>query len=224
MLPYTMPARINKGQSWVRALGGYDTATGSARAQSAAETAVTSWFAIRVDYEHGQGATLDDRVGLGGRFQVLDQQRHGIDLGFSAFYQPKNFRGEGNVVGGLMLGRRFGRLGLFGSALVGSDPEGDDQDADGRLSILYRTMNAFSVGLDNHFRYVLSTDQKRFGTIMTDWELQLEPTVIINWGPVAILSEAGLSALQNTGPLGRPENRRVVQTGLIAMTGVGATF
>lgn len=224
MVPYTLTARINKGQSWAHALGGYDTAASSARARSAAETAVTSWFAIRVDYEHGPGSGLDDRVGLGGRFQVLDQNRHGIDLGFGAFYQPRDFRSEGNVVGGLMLGRRFGRLGLFGSALFGSDPEGDDQDTDGRLSMLYRTTDALSVGLDNHFRYVLSTDAKRFGTITTDWELQLEPTIIVNWGPLAILAEAGLSALQNTGPIGKPENRRVVHTGLIAMTGVGAVF
>jgi len=224
MVPYTLPARISKGQSWMRALGGYDAATSSARARSAAETAVTSWFAIRVDYEHGPGSGVDDRVGLGGRFQVLDQRRHGVDLGFGAFYQPRDFRGEGNIVGGLMLSRRFGRFGLFGSALVGSDQEGDDQDIDGRLSMLYRATDVFSVGLDNRFRYVLSTDQKRFGTIMTDWELQMEPTVILNWGPLAILSEAGLSALQNTGPIAMPENRRIVHTGLIAMTGVGAVF
>ena len=224
MDPYTLSARINKGQSWVRALGGYDTAANSVRARSAAETAVTSWFAIRVDYDHGQGPGLDDRVGLGGRFQILDQSRHGIDLGFGAFYQPRDFRSEGNIVGGLMLGRRFGRLGLFASALVGSDPEGDDQDTEGRLSTLYRATDAFSVGLDNRFRYVLSTDQKRYGTIMTDWELQLEPTVIVNWGPLALMSEAGLSALQNTGPIGMPENRRVVHTGVIAMAGAGAVF
>jgi hypothetical protein len=59
---------------------------------------------------------------------------------------------------------------------------------------------------------------------MTDWELQMEPTVILNWGPLAILSEAGLSALQNTGPIAMPDNRRIVHTGLIAMTGVGAVF
>lgn len=224
MVPLTLTARIKKAQSWVRTVGGYDTATGSARARSAAESSVTSWFAIRVDYEHGAGPGLDDRVGVGGRFQVLNQERHGIDLGFGAFYQPRDFRSEGNIVGGLMLGRRFGRVGLFGSALFGSDPEGDDQDTDGRLSMLYRATDALSVGLDNRFRYVLSTDQKRFGTIMTDWELQLEPAVMINWGPLAILSEAGFSALQNTGPIGMPENRRVVHTGLIAMAGAGAVF
>jgi len=224
MLPYALTARIMKGQSWVRALGGYDTAARSARARSAAETAVTNWFAIRVDYEHGPGPGLDDRIGLGGRFQVLDQSRHGIDLGFGAFYQPRDFRGEGNVVGGLMLGRHFGRLGLFGSTLLGSDPEGDDQDTDSRLSVLVRATDALSVGLDNRFHYVLSTDQKRFGTITTDWELQLEPTVIINWGPLAIMSEAGLSALQNSGPIGMPDNRRIVHTGLIAMAGAGAVF
>jgi len=90
--------------------------------------------------------------------------------------------------------------------------------------MLYRTTEFLSVGLDNRFRYVLSTGAKRFGTITTDWELQLEPTIIINWGPLAMLAETGLSALQNSGPYGKPENRRVVHAGLIAMTGIGAVF
>jgi hypothetical protein len=89
-----------------------------------------------VESEHGPSLGFEDRVGLEGRFQVLKQTKHGIDSGFGVFYYPKDFRGDGNVAVGLMLSRRFGRLGVFGSALVSSDTEGDDQDLDASLCAL----------------------------------------------------------------------------------------
>jgi hypothetical protein len=225
LLPYTLSPRIKSGQSWVRAVAGYDSASASFRARSAAESSVTNFLAIRVEYERGPAKGFEDRVGLGGRIQLLSQSKHGIDGGFGVFYQPKDFRGEGNVVGGLMLGRRFGRFGLFGSALFGSDPEGDDQDLDGRLSMLYRASDRVQVGWDNRIRYVLaSTDAKRFGTVNTDWELALEPTATVSLGPLAILTEAGFSALQNRGPIGQLNDRRVVRTGVIAMAGASGVF
>ena len=224
LTPYTLSPRLRSGQSWVRAVAGYDTAANSFRARSAAESAVTNYFAVRAEYEHGPAMGFKDRVGLGGRIQFLDQSKHGIDAGFGVFYMPKDFRGEGNIVGGLMLGRRFGRLGIFGSALFGSDPEGDDQELDGRLSTLYRVADHFELGWDNRIRYVLSTDAKRFGTVNTDWELALEPTATVSLGPLAILTEAGFSALQNSGPIGQLNDRRVVRTGAIAMAGAGGVF
>lgn len=224
LAPYTLSPRITYGQSWVRAVAGYDTAAGSARSRSATESAVTSFFAVRFEYEHGPATGYEDRVSLGGRFQVLNQQKHGIDVGLGAFYRPRDFRGEGNVVGAMMLARNFGRLGLFGSALFGSDPEGDDQDIDGQLSTLYRISDIVNIGWDNHIYYTLSTDAKRFGTTTTDWEVQLEPTVTVTFGPVAILTEAGFSALQTTGPIGEPESQRIVRSGLIAMAGAGGAF
>lgn len=222
--PYTLSPRINAGQSWVRTVAGYDTAAGSARARSVVESAVTSFFAVRADYEHGPATGYQDRVGIGGRFQVLNQQSHGIDLGLGTFYRPRDFRGEGNVVGALMLGRSFGRLRLFGSALFGSDAEGDDQDIDTSLSATYRVSDRIHIGWDNHFNYVTSTDVKRFATVTTDWELQLEPTVVVSLGPLAILTEAGFSALQTTGPIGETDSRRIVHTGMIAMAGAGGAF
>jgi len=220
----SLSPRIRAGQSWVRAVTGYDSAAASVRARTAAESAVTSFLAVRVEFEHGPNWGTADRVSLGGRLQLLDQKRHGIDGGFVAYYQPKDFRGEGNIVGGLTLGRSFDRLGLFGSVLVGSDPEGDDQDADGRLSMLYRLTDFLHLGLDNRFQYVLSTDAKRFGSTLTDWELALEPTAIVSLGPVALLTEAGFSALHTTGPIGWTSERRVLHTGAIAMAGAGGVF
>ncbi len=220
----SLSPRIRAGQSWVRAVSGYDTAAQSVRARTAAESSVTSFFAVRVEFEHGPAWGTADRVSLGGRLQLLDQKRHGIDGGFVAYYQPRDFRSEGNIVGGLTLGRSFSRLGLFGSVLIGSDPEGDDQDADGRLSMLYRVSDILHLGLDNRFQYVMSTDAKRFGTTLTDWDLAVEPTAVISLGPLALLAEGGFSALQTTGPIGWTTERRILHTGAIAMAGAGGVF
>jgi hypothetical protein len=223
-LPYTVSPRIRAGRSWVRAVSGYDSAVSAMRARTAAESAATRWLAIRVEYEHGPSTGAHDRVNLGGRVQWLNQRKHGVDLGVIAFYQPKDFREEGNIVGGLSLGRTEGRFGIFGTALIGSDPEGDDQTTDGRLSFVYRMNELLQLGLDNRFEYVLSSDAKRFGTTTTDWELAIEPTAVISLGPLALLTEAGLSAVQTTGPFGARDQQRHVHTGAIAMAGASATF
>jgi hypothetical protein len=208
----------------VRAVSGYDTAASAMRARTAAESAATRWLAIRVEYEHGPSTGANDRLNFGGRVQVLGQYKYGMDLGLIAFYQPKDFREEGNIVSGLSLGRTEGRFGLFGSALIGSDPEGDDQTTDGRLSFVYRTNELLQLGLDNRFEYVLSSDGKRFGTTTTDWELAIEPTAVISLGPLALLMEVGFSALQTTGPHGLATQQRHVRTGAIAMAGASAVF
>ncbi len=222
--PYALSARVFAGQSWARTVGGYDTAAQAYRARSSAESSVTSYLAVRVDFEHGPSTSATDRVSLGTRLQFLNQKAHGLDLGAGLFYQPTDFRAEGNVVGGLMLGRRFGRVGLFGSALVGSDPEGDDQEVDGRLGTLVRVHQLLELGWDNRFRSTISKDRKRIGTSVVDWELALLPNAALTIGPIAVIGEAGFSALQQTEFVGRPEQHRILRTGLLAMAGAGVAF
>jgi hypothetical protein len=222
--PYSLSAQVAPGRSWLSAVGGYDTSVQDYRARSSAESSVTRYLALRVDYEHGASTTTMDRVSLGARLQLLNQKAHGIDLGTGLFYQPHDFRGEGNVVGGLMLGRRFGRVAVFGSALVGSDPEGDDQELDGRLGTLIRVNQTLQLGWDDRYRCVLSTDNKRIGTSTVDWELALLPNAVLTLGPMAVIGEAGFSALQQADFVGQPDQRRNLRTGLLAMAGAGAAF
>ena len=222
--PYTLSPRVVSGQSWIRAVGGYDTATQTYRARSSAESSVTRFLAVRVDFEHGPGTTTAERVSLGARLQLLNQKAHDIDLGFGAFYQPNDFRAEGNFVAGLMIGRRFDKVALFGSALLGSDPEGDDRELDGRLGALIRVHRFLQLGWDNRFRSVHSTDSKRIGTTTVDWELALLPNALLTLGPVAVVGEAGFSALQQTTLVGQTEQHRYLRTGLLAMVGAGAAF
>jgi hypothetical protein len=185
---------------------------------------VTSRLALRVDFEHGPSTAAFDRASLGLRLQVLSQNTHGLDLGMGLFYQPNDFRGEGNVVAGLMLGRRFDRVALLGSALLGSDPEGDDQEVDGRLATVIRVARHLELGLDSRFRSVLSTDAKRYAKTDVDWELAVLPNATLMFGPLVLIGEAGLSALQTRELAGTPDQTKHLRMGILVMSGMGIGF
>jgi hypothetical protein len=192
--------------------------------RSSAETAVTGFLAFRVDFEHGLSTSTTDRVSLGLRLQVLRQNVHGLDLGLGLFYQPNDFRKEGNVVGALMLERRFDRVALLASALVGSDPEGDDHEVDGRLATLFVVIPALELGLDSRFRSVLSTDAKGMGMTTVDWELAVLSSATLTLGPIFLIGEAGLSSLQITEFSEQPNQRKSLRTGVMVMSGLGFAF
>jgi len=220
--PYTLSAKV--GQSWARAVGGYDSATQSFRMSSSAEAAVTRYLSLRADFDHGPSTSATDRVSLGMKLQLLSQNAHGLDLGVGLFYQPNDFRREGNVVAALMLDREFDRLILLGSVLLGSDPEGDDQEVDGRLGTLVRVSRLVEVGLDSRFRTAFSSDNKRVGTSSIDWEVALLPSANLRVGPVLLIGEAGVSTLKKTDRIGEPDQHRTFHTGIIVMSGLGLRF
>ena len=222
--PYAISARVLPGRSWARAVGGYDSAAQAFRMRSSAETAVLSYLAFRLDFEHGLSTSTADRVSFGLRLQALRQDAHGLDLGLGLFYQPNDFRTEGNIVGAVMVGRRFDRVALLASALLGSDPEGDDQELDGRLSTLVMVLPYLQLGLDSRFRSVLSTDKKGEGTTAVDWELSVLPSATLTLGPIVLIGEAGLSSLQVTELSRQPNERKNLRTGIMVMSGLGFAF
>jgi hypothetical protein len=222
--PYTLSAKVVQGQSWARAVGGYDSAAQAFRVTSSAETALTSYLAFRADFDHGPSTSTTDRVSFGLKLQLLSQNAHGLDLGVGLFYQPNDFRQEGNIVGALMLGRRFNSVTVLASALLGSDPEGDDQEVDGRLGTLIRVSRLVELGLDSRFRSVLSSDAKRIGSSGIDWEMALLPNANLRLGPLLLIGEAGFTALQTTNLVGEPTEHKNLRTGIIIMSGVGAAF
>ena len=204
---------------------GYDGAARGFRARGAADGRLLGFLAARVEYEHGPANGSNDRVSLGLRGSVLNQAQHGIDLGAMVLYQPRDFRGEGNVVGGLLLARHFDRLTFVLNPLVGSDPEGDDQSFDLRFAGLYKTYSWLVLGVDGHGRYNLSSDQKRAGNWGIDWEAQAGASAAFCQGPVLLTLLVGPSFLQRTyqglaGLAGELELR----SGLLAMAGAGGTF
>jgi hypothetical protein len=221
--PFSVSPGVPRAATAV-ALGGYDTAASGFRARGAAEGRLLSFLTARVEYEHGLANGPSDRVSLGLRATFLHQAAHGVDLGALVFYQPRDFREEGEIVAGLLLARHFDRLTLVLNPLVGSDPEGDDQSVELRLAGLYKAASWLVVGLDSRGRYNLSSDQKRVGHLNIDWEAQAGASAAFGVGPLLLTTLVGPSFLQRTylgldGP-----GERQLRPGLLAMAGAGASF
>lgn len=221
--PFTSPAVISTSRASAQSYVGYDGAVSRARARASAEGTLTSFLAVRVEFEHGPTTGADDRVALGARLGILTQRKYNLDLGAGLFYQPKDFRGEGNIVAGLMVARHFDRLGLFANALFGSDPEGDDQLLELRLGSLYAATDWLSVGLDARSRQSFSEDEKRVRARSVDWELQAAPTAIFCLGQFSLMALAGPSIVRETLAGDALADKRV-HGGLLAMAGAGGVF
>jgi|SRR6478736_1491249 len=221
--PFTTPAAISSFRASAQTYAGYDGAASSARARAAVDGRLTNFLALRVEFDHGPATGSQDRLSVGARFAILTQRKHGLDFGAGLFYQPKDFRSEGNVVGGLMVARHFGRLGLFANTLFGSDPEGDDQSLELRLSSLYAAQDWLSIGLDARSRFNFSEDEKRSTAQSVDWEVQAAPTAIFCLGQLSLMALLGPSIVRTTPPTSEPTGP-TTHTGLLAMAGAGGAF
>jgi hypothetical protein len=221
-LPFTVGAAMPKAHADVTALGGYDSAAGQARARSTAEAKVLPFLALRLEYDHGPNTGSNDSLTLGARVQILNQAKHGLDLGAGFFYAARDFRGEGDFVGSIMLGRNFGRFGVFCNTLVGVDSEGDDQSTELRLSSTYRATKLLHVGLDARGRYNFSSDDKRYSSQQLNWEVQAGPLASLALGPVGLQAIVGPSALHLTPPGATSGGR--TELGAVAMGGAAAVF
>ena len=221
--PFTSPAAIPAFRASAQSYAGYDSAVSAARARAAVEGRVTNFLALRVEFEHGPATGSEDRLSVGARFGILTQRRYGVDLGAGLFYQPKDFRSEGNVVAGLLVARHFGRLGLFANTLFGSDPEGDDQSLELRLGSLYSARDWLSFGFDARSRMNFSEDAKRTQARSIDWEVQAAPTAIFCLGPLSLMALLGPSVVRMT-PAADEGTASVTRAGLLAMAGAGGAF
>lgn len=224
LLPSVLSARIHPGSAFATARSGYDGASEAFVARAVMDGSLTSFLALRLDFEHGPSMGPENRLRIGGRLQLLNDEDHGLDGAVALFYDPNEFREEGNIVAGLLVSKRLGRLGLFGNALFGSDPEGDDQVLELRFAPLYRVLENFELGLDARGRYNMSSDDKRTGTLTRDWELQALPTASLAFGPFAVVAEAGLSAQRTTDRFGEPGELSETHTGILAMAGAAGAF
>jgi hypothetical protein len=207
------------------ALAGYDGAARSFRARGAAEGRILSPLSFRVEYDYGPATGALERVALGLHGSLLQQSRHGFDLGVVGLYQPREFRSEGNISLGIALARSFGPLALVLNTLVGSDSEGDDQSLEARFSALYRLRPYWVLGVDSRGRYNLSDDEKRAKTETVDWEMQSGVVTQFGVGPLLLSALLGPSVLQRSR-----FDRDValdssdVRVGLLAMAGAGGAF
>ena len=152
------------------------------------------------------------RPTIGGRVQLLRQERHGIDGSFSVFYRPEGFtEPEGEIESFVSLGRRFERISVFGNLVYGQDPEGNERDGEIRFASLYG-VGRWAVGIDSRLRFAIGTQRSAMAMAEPKFDLLAGPVASATVGPVALFAQAGPSVLRVTNSTSvrrrRPRRRR----------------
>src|SRR5262245_59012179 len=214
LLPSTLSPRVGATQALAIGFAGYDGARPSAIGGATAEVRVWGPFAIRGGAEYST-VRKEPRPTIGGRVQLLRQERHGIDGSFSVFYRPEGFtEPEGEIESFVSLGRRFERVSLLGNLVYGQDPEGNERDGEIRLASLYGT-GRWSVGVDSRLRFALGSQRGAMAAAEPKLDLMAGPVAAATVGPVALFAQAGPSVLKVTGR---------TSVGVAGLAGVGSAF
>jgi hypothetical protein len=221
-LPFTLGP--SSRSTYGTLVSGYDGARKVGLYQGYADAHVYGGFSVRAGYASHD---LSDNASalLGGRFQFLQQDRHGLDLGVGLFYVPHDVEGEGLIKGSLLLARRLGDLALFSTLSYGQDPEGDDHRAELSAATSYSVLPVLFVGLDARGRApVFSSDAKHDGMIEPVFDAVVGPFGQYLFGPVVITGQLGLSALVIEGPRASTQPTREAHYGPIGLLGAGLSL
>ena len=90
LLPSTLAPRVGANAALALGFAGYDGARSAPIASATAEVRVWGPFAVRGGVEYSS-VRKEGRPTIGGRVQLLRQERHGIDGSVSVFYRPEGF-------------------------------------------------------------------------------------------------------------------------------------
>jgi hypothetical protein len=223
-LPMTQTPVVGPQRSQAFVIGGYEGARQGGLIDSHVEANIWDPIAIRVgvSYESSADETLPS---AGVRVQLLTQKKHEVELGIAGFYQPKDFREEGNLVAQLSAARRFDRVMLFASTGFESDPEGDDRMGELGSAALFRLNPQLFAGLEARYRRDLaSDDEKRFGHSEPVFDLRAGPLLEYAWGPLAVMAQAGLIVTQTLNDIGTPDQKTEERAGVLALGGFGGAL
>lgn len=200
-MPYTIAPRTDSQRAFALVLGGYDTPREKAQLEGTADVTLFGPVAARVGVLYGQNLNrLRPSAGL--RVQALSQGKHGIDMGFGAFYRPEGFtEAEGEIEMLASFARTFGHLGLFANLIYGQDPEAAERDGEVRLACLYAWSARFRGGLDTRLRFDLGSDAgKRRAEGEARYDFVAGPTVSYVLGDVAVVAQSGVSGVGYSNP------------------------
>ena len=219
LLPQTYSATIGHKQVIGLFLGGYDSAPEQgAQFSAVVEGQLFNRVALRVgvDYEDGIHNVYPS-VGL--RVGVLRQERYKVDLGVLAQYKNLGFsEASGEFEVGLLLGRRWGRLGAQFNALYGQGLDPGERDAEVRASLLWYVLPRVNAGLDAHARFDLGADDAARAKAQLEADLDFAGGLI---GQITVVDH--LVLLAEVGPHVVVINQQP-STGVMAIAGVGATY
>jgi len=214
VLPSTLSPRVGANAALAFGFAGYDGARSAPIGSATAEVRVWGPFAIRGGAEYST-VRREARPTIGGRVQLLHQERHGIDGSVSVFYRPEGFtEPEGEIETFVSLGRRFDRITVLGNLVYGQDPEGNERDGEVRFASLYAA-GRWTVGVDSRLRFALGTQKSAMAQAEPKFDLMAGPIASATVGPVALFAQAGPSVLRVTDH---------TSAGVAALGGVGSVF
>lgn len=214
LLPSTLAPRVGETAGLALGFGGYDGARSSPIGNATAEVRVWGPFAIRGGAEYST-VRKEPRPTIGGRVQVLRQEKHGIDGSFSVFYRPEGFtEPEGEIESFISLGRRFERISVLGNLVYGQDPEGNERDGEVRFASLYG-VGRWAFGIDSRLRFAIGTQRSAMAMAEPKFDLMAGPVAAAAVGPVALFAQAGPSVLRVTTS---------TSAGVAALAGIGSVF
>jgi hypothetical protein len=218
-----LPGALAPEAGAARAVGfgwaGYDGATGTAIMGATTEVRLGARVVLGASAVRAPGNDLRAagvRPSVVARVQVLDQRRHGLDMGLALAYREDRFTGEeGFFQGTVMLGAR-GALGtVLANLAYGQDGEGDDHEGELRLAALARLTTNLNLGIDGHVRRSLdSTDPRRLAHGSPSLEYVVGPTLAYGLGTWGLTVQGGWSGAR----LDR------YQSGVVALGGLGTLF
>jgi hypothetical protein len=193
MLPFTTTP--SGGLTYAVVTSGFDGARHVAIYNAYADAKIYGGLSVRAGYaspDLSGGAS----AAFGPRMQLLEQHRHGVDLGVALFYMPQNIYGEGLITGKVSLARAFGAVRLLGHVAYGQDPEGDDHQAEGAAAMMFRVSDALFVGVDGRARALVgSSDAKHTGLREPVFDLAAGPLATYRVGMFALMAQVGASVL-----------------------------
>jgi hypothetical protein len=214
LLPSTLAPRVGANAGLALGFAGYDGARSAPIGSATAEVRVWGPFALRGGVEYSS-ARKEGRPTIGGRVQLLRQERHGIDGSVSVFYRPEGFtEAEGEIESFVSLGRRWDRVSAFGNLVYGQDPEGNERDGEIRLASLYG-VGRWSFGVDSRLRFAIGTQKGTMAAAEPKFDLLAGPIASATVGPVAFFAMGGPSVLKVTSS---------TSAGVAALGGVGSVF
>lgn len=214
LLPSALAPRVGATSALAFGFAGYDGARSSPIGAVTAEVRVWGPFAIRGGAEYST-VRKEPRPTIGGRVQLLRQEKHGIDGSFSVFYRPEGFtEPEGEIESFISLGRRFEHISVFGNLVYGQDPEGNERDGEVRFASLYG-VGRWAFGIDSRLRFAIGTQRSAMAMAEPKFDLLAGPVASAAVGPVALFAQAGPSVFRVTGN---------TSVGVAALGGVGSVF
>lgn len=214
-LPSLLSPRVGAVPAHASGFGGYDSARGTAIANVTAEVRIWGPIALRGGAEYSP-TRKEPRPTIGGRVQLLNQERHGVDGSLSVFYRPEGFtEPEGEIETFISVGRRVGRVMLLGNLVYGQDPEGNERDGEVRLGSLYSLSDRVTLGLETRLRFAIGPQKGTMAAAEPKLDFLAGPIVTATVGPLALFAEVGPSVFKATGS---------TSVGITGLGGLGTVF